>query len=530
MNIELDKLSLVAKKTDNYVIITDKDDKIEWVNEGFTRITGFQLEDVIGRASSVILRSTGTDPNVAKKIEEMIKTKKPFTSELLNYNKKSEPVWLYINVTPVLNDTGEVIRYITVGSDITERKKAEEKIKKQNIELEKLSIVARETDSGVIIADPKGNIEYVNYGFTRLAGYTFEEFKEVYGTTIQEISSNPEIEKVLSDIVKNKKSANYESFHINRSGEKKWTYATLNPVFGKTGELKNIVIVYNDITELKKAEESIREKNKEITDSIKYAKKIQEAILTSSEYFQKILPQHFILFKPKDIVCGDFYWAYSLHDNNAIWTVADCTGHGVPGAFMSMIGSSLLDEIIIEKGITIANDILNELKAHIIKALGQTGATGEAKDGMDAALCIWHKDTNKLEFAGANNPLFLVRKNIAGSDIAKNDKVEFFGTDLAEFRADRQPIGYHDSNDAPFTQHEIQLQTDDTIYLFSDGYADQFGGEKEKKFTYKRFKELLLTITEKTMQEQKEILDETLEKWRGIQDQTDDICIIGVRI
>ncbi|PIP54069.1 MAG: hypothetical protein COX07_07355 [Bacteroidetes bacterium CG23_combo_of_CG06-09_8_20_14_all_32_9] len=306
---------------------------------------------------------------------------------------------------------------------------------------------------------------------------------------------------------------------------------------------KEIVVQKNKI---------IERRNKDITDSITYAKRIQEAILTSSEYCKQILPQHFILFKPKDIVSGDFYWAYASHNNNAIWTVADCTGHGVPGAFMSMIGSSLLNEIIIEKGITSANEILNELKSHIIKALGQTGATGETRDGMDASLCIWHKDTNILEFAGAYNPLYIVR-SVGNSPLTKGGAAacglqgdlsshSASRYELFEIKADRQPVGYHPGKeDSPFTKQEIQLQTGDTVYLFSDGYADQFGGEKNKKFTYKKFKDLLvetcpgmsqqgMSLQIKTMEEQKQILDETITKWRGEQEQVDDICVIGVRI
>ena len=366
------------------------------------------------------------------------------------------------------------------------------------------------------------------------------------------------------------------------------------------------IVVFRSYRQQKKQREIVDEKNriieqknKDITDSIEYAKTIQEAILTSSEYCKQVLPQHFILFKPKDIVSGDFYWAYASKNNTAIWTVADCTGHGVPGAFMSMIGSSLLNEIIIEKGITSADIILNELKSHIIKALGPKGATGETKDGMDAALCIWYKDTNKLEFAGANNPLCIVRKiseevgspqstvgnkEEVGSQQSRKDGIsaplqsavgnneevgspaktgfplrsnrqsavgneeevgsqqstvgnknrnseqKILNYELIEIKADKQPIGYEEGRDAPFTKHEIQLQKGDTIYTFSDGYKDQFGGPNDKKFSSKRFRELLISIQDKSMQEQKEILDETIEKWKGEQEQIDDICIIGVRV
>jgi serine phosphatase RsbU (regulator of sigma subunit) len=262
----------------------------------------------------------------------------------------------------------------------------------------------------------------------------------------------------------------------------------------------------------------IETKNKEIMDSINYAKKIQEAmLLTSRDLCKTIFTDHFIMYLPKDIVSGDFYWAYSAHENQVIWTVADCTGHGVPGAFMNMIGSSLLNEIVIERGISTANNILDELKNGIMKALGQNGATGDSRDGMDAAICVWHKDTNKLEYAGAFNPLYLVRKN-----------------KLIILEADRKPVGwwlYSDTIERPFTLQEIQLEKGDMIYLFSDGYVDQFGGEHGKKFSRRRFKDILLSIHNKPMEEQNDILHETFESWKSHkEEQVDDICVIGVKI
>jgi len=269
---------------------------------------------------------------------------------------------------------------------------------------------------------------------------------------------------------------------------------------------------------LHEAKAIIEEKNMELTDSINYAQRIQAAMLTSEGHLNDMfLPvkqsaSHFVLFKPKDIVSGDFYWAHQTTDGKAIWAVADCTGHGVPGAFMSMIGISLLNETIVEGGIYEADKILNKLREGIVKALGQTGEEGATKDGMDIALCVWKKP-DLLQFSGANNPLWLIRNNT-----------------FQIVRADRQPIGFHTEEVKPFTQHEIQLQQGDTVYIFSDGFQDQFGGPKGKKFMAKNFQTILLEIQDKSMSEQKEILNQTIDDWKKDYEQIDDICVFGVRV
>ena len=261
---------------------------------------------------------------------------------------------------------------------------------------------------------------------------------------------------------------------------------------------------------------------KEITDSIEYAANIQSAILTSQTYWQKMLENHFIFFRPKDIVSGDFYWAYETPSKKKIWITADCTGHGVPGGFMSMLGNALLNEIIIENGVEEAADILNQLRDHIIKALkSDSGETKdlEMKDGMDLALCILHPNKT-LEYAGANNPLWIVRKDEQSSEASWQ---------LIETKADKQPIGQYGEL-LPFTTRKINLQAGDTLYTFTDGYIDQFGGKKGKKFKSKPFKKLLLSIQEESLGKQKELIVEAFENWKGNIEQVDDVCVVGVRI
>jgi len=258
--------------------------------------------------------------------------------------------------------------------------------------------------------------------------------------------------------------------------------------------------------------DEIAEKNKSITDSIEYAKRIQNAVLPSKEFAQEVLPEHFILFRPRDIVSGDFYW-FTKKDNLLILIAADCTGHGVPGAFMSMLGVSFINEIVNKHEVKLAGDILTHLRADVKRTLSQTGKEGEAKDGMDIALCVVDLENMKLQYAGAYNPMYMFRNN-----------------ELMEFKADRMPIGIYVKEKDTFTNNEIDLQKGDVFYIFSDGYEDQFGGEDGQKFKSKNFKILLQEIHQKPMAEQREILNTNIDNWRGKWEQVDDIIVFGVRI
>ena len=273
----------------------------------------------------------------------------------------------------------------------------------------------------------------------------------------------------------------------------------------------------------KRANELLEEKNvkitaqrdqiayqkKHITDSIHYAQKIQRAILPSLELFTDDL-DHFVLFKPRDIVSGDFYWVDKV-GNKQVIIAADCTGHGVPGAFMSMLGVSLLNEIIKNRNVFAPHEILNSLRAMVIDSLGQAHAGTEVKDGMDMTVAVIDFDHDKLYFAGANNPLYHVRNG-----------------ELTQYKADKMPVAIHEVMDN-FNLKTVDLEKGDTFYIFSDGYVDQFGGLKQKKFLSKNFRTLLLEIQGMDMIDQGKRLDEVFEEYRADVEQVDDVVVIGVR-
>lgn len=263
---------------------------------------------------------------------------------------------------------------------------------------------------------------------------------------------------------------------------------------------------------IQKQKNELAEKNKEITDSIQYAKKIQTALLASDELFENNFEDYFILYKPKDIVAGDFYWAQIIGSKILVMT-ADCTGHGVPGAFMSLLGVSFLNEITIEKGIVQPNIVFDALRNNIIKALNASNKNADTKDGMDAVLCSFDKTTFQMEFAGANNPVWLIR-----------------GNELMEFKPDKMPIGKNYGDEKPFTLFKTELQKGDIVYTLTDGFGDQFGGEKGKKFKDKQLKETLMKIKDLNLCDQKSHLENMIEEWRGSLEQVDDILLIAVKI
>jgi serine phosphatase RsbU (regulator of sigma subunit) len=270
---------------------------------------------------------------------------------------------------------------------------------------------------------------------------------------------------------------------------------------------KQKLIIEEQKQEVEHQKEIIEETHKEITDSITYAKRIQEAILPPERIVQKWLTNSFILYKPKDIVAGDFYWMEQI-ENNILFAAADCTGHGVPGAMVSVVCHNAMNRAVREFKLISPGQILDKTRELVVEQFKKSDK--DVKDGMDIALCTLKG--NELQYAGAHNPLWIVRKG-----------------EIIEIKADKQPIGKFE-NFKSFTTHKIELEKGDAIYIFSDGFADQFGGEKGKKLKNKPFKELLISINKESMKNQKEIINNHFIKWKGDLDQVDDVCVIGVQI
>lgn len=293
--------------------------------------------------------------------------------------------------------------------------------------------------------------------------------------------------------------------------------------FRVTNKQKNIIDAQKTLVEEQKAEvesqkvelesthQQLAEHHKEISDSINYAKRIQEAIMPSMESMNEALKNGFVLYLPKDVVAGDFFWMESIEDT-VFYAAADCTGHGVPGAMVSVVCSNALNKALLEEGIRDTGKLLDRTRELVIQRLAKSGE--DVKDGMDISLCALNMNTRSLRWSGANNPLWILRKG---------------GEEIEETRANKQPIGvYHQPT--PFTSHEIVLNEGDAIYVFTDGYQDQFGGPKGKKFKAKQLKDLIIANQYKPMDEQLVVLEQEFMNWKGEVEQIDDVCVIGVKV
>ena len=417
----------------------------------------------------------------------------------------------------------------------------------KKFEINKLSIILNNTENSISIADMEGKILWINNGFSSLFGLNLDELENTPLANIFKITENTKLQHQIENARNSLETTIYSADYLQDNGNKIWYQRTLIPLLSGQ-EIAGFAAIDHDLTAVKIAMEQltfqkhkVEEQKKRITDSINYASYIQSAVLPPHDTIGTILNNYFILFKPRDIVSGDFYWI-SKFENVVYVAVADCTGHGVPGAFMSMLGISLLNELIRDKNTTPAQ-VLNRLRSYIIKSLHQTGNEGEQKDGMDITLCKIDKQKQQIECAAANNPLYLITPKAQKNAVQFNsDKTRIHIVEsekeldyvLIEFKADKMPIGIFTGETKSFTNYKFNYQINDSIYMFSDGYPDQFGGDKGRKFLYKQLKELLLTNAHKTMSDQKTVLESTLSQWMHVKhnnapkyEQVDDIVIFG---
>lgn len=365
-----------------------------------------------------------------------------------------------------------------------------------------------------IINDALHNSQTIHSTDLMPAGMFFFLFLQSYLLAVRFNKSFVMTEKLTEELTYINK--NLEKLVDERTEEIRWQKKEIEEKNEELNQLVEEVSSQRDEIEAQRdlvtgQKEQIEEIHHEVTQSIDYAKRLQTAILPDPEIIRQNVSDFFVLFRPRDNVSGDFYWWANVEGHTVI-TAVDCTGHGVPGAFMSMLGISFLREIVLKEYITHPGVVLRRMRKEIIRSLKQKGISGEQKDGMDMSLVSIDHEKNLMQFAGANNPLYFIRDRV-----------------LTEYKPDKMPIAIYDRMDN-YTVHEIPLLQDDQFYMFSDGYADQFGGPKGKKFMYKRFKEFLMEISNKPLNEQKIILEKEFIDWKTGFEQIDDVVVLGIKI
>ncbi|MBU0765668.1 MAG: SpoIIE family protein phosphatase [Bacteroidetes bacterium] len=394
-----------------------------------------------------------------------------------------------------------------IDDEIIHSEQLEEIIK----ELEKLSIVTRKSDNAIVIFDAGGEIEWVNESFTQLYGYTFQEFIAERGYHIVQASYSKEIKEKIQTCTELKKPQRYITRSKNKFGIEIWVQTTLTPVFKENGELHKLIAIDSDITKLKQTEEKLILQQLKITDSLEYARRIQEALQPKWDKLRQHFPDSFIFYRPKEIVSGDFYW-FHHNENKSFIAVADCTGHGVPGAFMSLIGSNLLNQIVIEHGLSDTAEILRHLNREITTIMDSNRPDSDTLDGMDISLCMIDHGQNSMTYSGAIQHVCFV----------SNGKIN-------DLKGDRISIGISPDIDIAFSKQESGISSGDILYLYTDGYIDQFGGEYDKKFLTMRFRELLADIHTKEIGVQEDIVRKTFYDWQGANPQVDDVLVLAIR-
>lgn len=455
----------------------------------------------------------------------------------------------------VYSQKGEYSKALTLHRD------ALELARKENGQVETVGILLGMASTYEDIKNPAKAIEYYKEAETIAEEIGLEE--ELSGayqglaTNYAEIEDYPNAYKNLSlkneieDIIYNIQSENKVSELMNSyQMEKKQNEIALleqqkeiDQLLTKRQKAISIVIgvfgllilamavgIYNRMRFIRKTNQKINKQKEMITDSITYAQRIQSAILPSQEKLDELLPDHFVLFKPKDIVSGDFYWIKEVQDHLVI-VGADCTGHGVPGAFMSMLGITMFNDLIGDQCFDAPGAILDRLREKVKEMLVQQGNTDEQKDGMDLAIAVFNKTTREIHFSGANNPLYIIRKKSVPEqkDLEPYASIDNGDYRLFEIKGDKQPIGTH-WEETPFRTTSVYLKEQDSFYMFSDGYIDQFGGVDRKKFKSMNFKKLLLSVQEEGMDIQRQTLQHTYDQWKGDYEQIDDVVVLGVKV
>jgi len=529
--IEQDLLLLKTsvEQSGSPLIITDSDAKIVYVNSAYLKITGYKEDELFSKNPS-ILKSKLTSNYVYNELWETITAGKVWRGTFINRKKDGELFTDKTIITPIINKNNKITHYVANKEDITDEARKNEKILK-------LFTATENSPNSVMILDSEMKITYVNKAFEKTTGYKADE---VLGLIPNFLDSNKHNSGIVSIIEENIYKGNiWQGMLINKkkNGTEFWNSSTIIPLSNEDNELIGIVCNDTDITEQIKTQQELmdtmdklNEKNQEIFSSIRYAERIQKAVISNEAAIKTLFAESFAIYLPRDIISGDFFWV-AKKNNKHYAIVVDCTGHSVPGAFLSIIGVNLLDSAIIERGIEGPSNVLNYMSKKLFEILSNSYSDEHIKDDMEVAIVEINYDKKELLFASSRNRLYYVTNNDRNLDSI--DKVNKLYNDdknaLFKINGNREFLAT-ELNDKKFTDFKIDINNNDIFFMSSDGYYDQFGGEKSMKYKRKKFENRLFDISQFPVEIQKKELLNEFYNYKGVIPQTDDVTVVGIRI
>lgn len=507
------RLEALLERSSEIISIYEPDGTIRYESPSIKHILGYNPNDLIGRSEKSKVHPDDVN-NFEKHFTQTIShPDKSFTLQFRYLKKDGKQVWIESTLTNLLNDPA--IRGIIMNSrDISTRIEAE----KEQRERAKMQALSENSTDIIMRIDSSYSVRYINPSIHR---YTHKNHKEYLKKNIRELEIHEGVKDAINQLLKDAFQKHQKLIReiefIDADDTLHYMEVNAIPETDENKVIESVLLVMHNITNAKISEKKIQEKNKKITESINYAKRIQGSILPKETLLKEFFPEAFILFIPKDIVSGDFPFIF----NNGDWTyvaAVDCTGHGVPGAMLSIIGSLIMSEIVRYENLS-ASALNDRLHEHVVRILRQGDAGSENKfDGMDIALCKINNKTGALEYSGAHRPLFILRNNIIN------------GVLIEEFKGDKLPIGgVQYKGRKAFTNFETILNENDRLFFFSDGYTDQFGATSpSKKMGSQKVKEVILETCNTPMTQVAKELERNYWDWRGPQKQTDDLLMIGI--
>jgi PAS domain S-box-containing protein len=502
------RMQLLLENASEVITIYEEDGTVRYISPSAERILGYSQDELMGKNDIIYVHEECVD-NVNDMFKQLLDNPlEQVTMQFQFHRKGGDSVWLEATGANMLADPA--IQGIIVNTrDITERRRAEQEQRMRS----QMQALSENSPDLITRLNAQNEFFYIN---PVIENYTGNKPEELVNKNVLDVALDQKItEQWLSILAQvreqNEKISTEMDFPSQQMGDRVMQVNAI-PEFNEFQELESVLVVSHDITSRKLIELEIQAKNKKINDSINYAQRIQGAILPDNDIIRRLLPDSFILYKPRDVVSGDFPWFMQVGDEVFIAAV-DCTGHGVPGALISLIGYFLLNDIVRSRKISDPGLILDALDAGVTQTLRQDQDDARTKDGMDISLCKINLKKNTLEYAGAHRPLYFLR-----------------GKELEEIKGDRFPIGGGTyKNQTNFANTVIQLQKNDAVYFCSDGFPDQFGGPDNRKFGPKRLRDLIREQKGKTMAEQIEGFDTEWEAWKADYKQTDDMLLIGIR-